>query len=68
MSVVAELGVEVSREEGEVIDWRLRELERAGYGPGEAIVVALNTDVDLHGACALVRRGCDPATALRILL
>ena len=68
MSVVEQLGVTVGAEEGQVIDWRLRELERAGFGPGEAIIVALNTDVDLHAACALVRRGCEPATALRILL
>ncbi len=68
MSVVAQLGVEVSHEEGRVIDWRLSALELAGYGPGEAIILALNTDVDLHEAVGLARRGCDPAVALRILL
>lgn len=48
--------------------WRLEELERAGYGLDAATELSQRHDVDLHGAVALVRRGCPPDLALRILL
>jgi hypothetical protein len=48
--------------------WRMEELERAGYGPDAATELAQRHDVDLHGAVALIRRGCPPDTAFRILV
>ena len=51
-----------------ILRWRFEELMRAGYDPGAALVIASHVDVDLHGAAALVGRGCPPETALRILL
>ena len=55
-------------EEERVIDWRAGELIRAGYEHTTALELALRSDVDLHLAVALVRRGCPPGTAARILL
>jgi hypothetical protein len=52
----------------EIVDWRLAQLLRAGYGSEHALTIAVRTEVDLHRAVALVRAGCPPETALRILL
>jgi hypothetical protein len=51
-----------------IVSWRLEELERAGYDARSAWEIAERGDVDLHRAVELLRRGCPPATALRILL
>jgi hypothetical protein len=48
--------------------WRAGELERAGYEPSAAALLAGRFDVDLHYAIDLVRSGCQPELALRILL
>jgi len=48
--------------------WRLEELERGGYHPYDALVLSRRPDVDLHVAVRLLRDGCPPRTALRILL
>ena len=58
----------VEDEEQLVTGWRLEELRRAGYDERSALLLALRGEVDLHVATDLVRRGCPPATALRILL
>ena len=54
-------------EASSVQQWRLQELVRAGYPPYEALLLS-RTDVDLHDATRLVRRGCPPRTAVRIVL
>ena len=51
-----------------VIGWRLQQLLAAGYSADEALTLAARAEVDLHLASDLVRRGCPPDTALRILL
>ena len=48
--------------------WRAEELERAGYEPSAASLLAGRFDVDLHRAVALMQQGCDPEIALEILL
>ena len=48
--------------------WRADELERAGYEPAAASLLAGRFDVDLHYAIDLVRNGCNPELALQILL
>jgi hypothetical protein len=48
--------------------WRAGELERAGYEPAAASLLAARNDVDLHYAIDLLRNGCDPELALQILL
>jgi hypothetical protein len=48
--------------------WRREELERAGYPGDAAAALAARHDVDLHAAAGLLRRGCPPEVALRILL
>jgi hypothetical protein len=51
-----------------VLEWRLAQLRRGGFEPEDAALLASHLEVDLHEALALVRRGCPPKTALRILL
>ena len=48
--------------------WRLEVLADAGYGPALAAELADSDDVDLHAAVRLLRRGCPPELAARILL
>jgi hypothetical protein len=48
--------------------WRHEELERAGYDPESALVLAASHDVDLHEAVGLLERGCSVDLALQILL
>jgi hypothetical protein len=57
-------GTEIDRVE----QWRHEELERAGYDPESALVLAASHDVDLHFAVDLLRRGCTVDLALQILL
>ena len=52
----------------DVLAWRYHALESAGYHPGDAARLACARHVDLHLATDLLQRGCDEATALRILL
>jgi hypothetical protein len=54
-------------EEYRVNEWRIAELVRHGYGPAQALLLALDPDVDLELARRLARRGCPPSLALRIL-
>jgi hypothetical protein len=56
------------REERRVLGWRYEELVRAGYAERQAMRLADRMDVDLHRAIELLRAGCPPATAIRILL
>jgi hypothetical protein len=64
----AELDLHVETEGERIERWRVQELERAGYGHGQAVELAGRPYVDLHLAIDLLERGCPPATALRILL
>jgi hypothetical protein len=48
--------------------WRHEALERAGYDPESALVLAASHDVDLHAAVSLLERGCTVDLALQILL
>lgn len=52
----------------QVIGWRFRELSDAGYDPDAALQLATHSDVDLHIATDLLRKGCPPETALLILI
>jgi hypothetical protein len=67
MSAV-ELELAVETEVARVERWRSRELERAGYDPDTAHILAQRIDIDLHAAVALVKRGCPPDLAADILL
>lgn len=49
-------------------DWRLEQLQAAGYPSVHAVVLSERTDVDLHLAIRLLEQGCPVETALRILL
>jgi hypothetical protein len=51
----------------DVTSWRIDQLLRAGYDDEAALVLALDRDVDLRKAVALLDRGCPVDTALRIL-
>ena len=47
--------------------WRTAELMRVGFAGDDAVALAARLDVDLHQAIELVRRGCSPELAFRIL-
>lgn len=51
----------------DVVAWRRRRLERAGFGPGVADSFAADGRVDLHSLLDLVDRGCPPHLAARIV-
>jgi len=51
-----------------ILRWRFDELVRSGYDTASAFVLASHVEIDLHGATALLRRGCPLETALKILL
>jgi hypothetical protein len=68
MITVTHTKILFAAEEQRVIGWRAEGLGRAGFEPGAAMKLALRADVDLHRAVSLVRLGCPPATAVRILL
>ena len=46
---------------------RYRLLVGAGYGLVDSLVLATRVDVDVEEAATLLRRGCPPETAVRIL-
>jgi hypothetical protein len=50
------------------LSWRLDELLAAGYDEGDALLLAVASQVDLHLAMALPRQGCPHKLALDILL
>lgn len=53
---------------GRVIDWRAKELRRAGYDEDVARQIAERLEIDLHRAIDLLKSGCPQETAARILL
>jgi hypothetical protein len=55
-------------EAAEVRAWRFEALRRSGYESDAAVMLAARVEVDLHEAVDLIRRGCPPALAARILL
>jgi hypothetical protein len=55
-------------EHARVLSWRVERLLDAGYDGETALVIGLDERIDLHRAVALVRSGCPPSTALRILV
>ena len=64
----AELQVLYATEMDRIEQWRHEALERAGYEPEAAIVLAASHDIDLHDAVSLLERGCSVELALQILL
>jgi hypothetical protein len=56
------------RQAPEVLRWRLERLIDAGYNPATAASLAERVEIDLHLAVRLVRNGCPPAIAVRILV
>lgn len=60
--------LEVSECEADaVIVWRVEILIGAGYTDEQAVVLAQNTEVDLHRAVDLLERGCPAHIAFDIL-
>jgi hypothetical protein len=50
-----------------VVRTRYRLLLAAGYGLVDSLTLATREDVDVEAATTLLRRGCPPETAVRIL-
>jgi hypothetical protein len=63
----AELQVFYETEIDRIENWRHERLERAGYDPESALVLAASHDVDLHLAVGLLQRGCSIDLAHQIL-
>ena len=57
-----------TNEAAQILRWRLVTLTAAGYDLDNAVVLASHVEIDLHDAAELARRGCPPATAVRILI
>ena len=55
-------------ERAKVQSWRLHILIEANYPVDLAETLAAATEVDLHDAVNLIRRGCKPHTAVEILV
>ena len=64
----AEVEVLPTTERDRIEQRRHEALERAGYDPEAAIVLAASHDIDLHSAVSLLERGCSVELALQILL
>ena len=60
--------LEDDTERERVIRWRVEQLAKVGYSWPAAMVIAADTQVDLHLAVELVEQGCRPEVAVRILL
>ena len=52
----------------DVLLWRAEQLEAAGYEGDDILLLAERSDIDLHLAIGLLRKGCPSETAVRILL
>ncbi len=50
-----------------VLVWRFEQLTEAGYTAEQAIELSAESTVDLHQAIELVRHGCPPDLAAKIL-
>jgi hypothetical protein len=55
-------------EQERIVRWRVERLLAAGYDGAAALLLGIELAVDLHAAVDLLRDGCSPETALRILL
>ena len=55
-------------EEQRIESWRMEVLQSTGYDRRAAAILACRKDVDLHQAMSLLKNGCSPELALRILL
>ena len=64
----ANTNVIIESELDRIVRWRSEELERAGYSTDGAASLAARLEVDLHEAIDLVKGGCPPETAVKILL
>ena len=58
----------VGTEAETILCWRFDGLVRAGFDASDAVLLASAAEVDLHAAVDLLKRGCSPALALRVLL
>ena len=56
------------RKPDKVLEWRREVLERAGYDPPGARLLARRRSIDLHLAVDLLKQGCDVNLAMKILL
>ncbi len=50
------------------VTFRLRLLDACGFGPDAALALAIRPEIGLEEPLALIRRGCAPDTAARILI
>lgn len=59
--------VQAETERQRVTTWRIERLIDAGYDHESALLIGIDTTIDLHLAIDLLRRGCPVENALQIL-
>ena len=57
---------QIVRPDGEMTEWRARQLAAAGFSRAEAYELARDGGVDLHVLLELIDHGCPPTLAARI--
>ena len=69
MATMSAAEVHIEETENDRVErWRTEALEKVGYAPDSAALLAARHDVDLHLAIELIEHGCSPQVALEILL
>jgi hypothetical protein len=58
---------DIHRAELDLLAWRRRRLQRAGFSAALADTLARDTRIDLHAVLELIDRGCAPVLAARIV-
>ena len=59
--------VEDDTERERVTQWRIERLAEVGYDRESALLIGIDSSIDLHLAIGLLKRGCTVENALRIL-
>jgi hypothetical protein len=59
--------VQSDTERERVTQWRIERLAEAGYDGESALLIGIDSSIDLHLAIGLLKRGCTVENALQIL-
>jgi hypothetical protein len=63
----AEVRIQAETERERVTQWRITQLTEAGYDHESALLIGIDSSIDLHLAIGLLKRGCTVENALQIL-
>jgi hypothetical protein len=62
-----EVRIQAETERERVTQWRITRLTEAGYDRESALLIGIDSSIDLHLAIGLLKRGCTVENALQIL-